>query len=204
MTLSTNIYILAPFDAEDLHNWVNKNLLKLTVKPETTVSPKRRGNVLGQGFDAIVTIQHNEGKLFSRISDLDDEFAGMIEFYEKHSEFVTENETPETLALKSVQDTLKYEAKSPLSFGMLNFDTAYGYQGDDGMGCGDLHALWIVRLVNEYFGPKNIRIRWQNEFTGKYYNNAKGVETLGSGGKDAKAWMEGTVLPAIAADLLSR
>lgn len=61
----------------------------------------------------------------------------------------------------------------------VNFDTAYGYQGDNGAGCEDLHA-WLVAELARWLDDRGItRWAWQNEFTGAWYGPGESLSALG-------------------------
>lgn len=84
----------------------------------------------------------------------------------------------------------------------VDFDTAYGYK-HDGMGCGDLHAALVAEL-GQWLDGKGVRWEWCNEFTSEVHGGPDRYERLidlASGGFEATAWFQSTVLPAIAAEL---
>lgn len=80
----------------------------------------------------------------------------------------------------------------------VSFDTAYGYRGPDGMGCGDLHAR-LVGELGAWLDAKGKRWKWRNEFTGEVHEGYDALIELASGGFEASAWFQSTVVPAIAA-----
>lgn len=83
----------------------------------------------------------------------------------------------------------------------VDFDTAYGYSVHD-MGCGDLHALLVVVELGQWLDSLSVRWEWQNEFTGDVHGGEdryRRLIDLSSGGFEASAWFQSTVLPAIAA-----
>lgn len=81
----------------------------------------------------------------------------------------------------------------------VSFDTAYGYKDERGYGCGDLHAEYISRL-GQWLDAKGVRWEWENEFTGDVHTGYSRLVELASGGFEATAWFQTTVLPAIAAE----
>lgn len=78
----------------------------------------------------------------------------------------------------------------------VSFDTAYGYKGPDGMGCGDLHAR-IVAELGAWLDAKGVRWKWRNEFTGEIHEGYESLIQLASGGFEATAWFRTMVVPAI-------
>lgn len=72
----------------------------------------------------------------------------------------------------------------------IDFDTAYGYSGPDGMGCGDLHARLVAQL-GQWLDAKGVRWEWRNEFTGDVHGGDDRYERLielCSGGFEATSW----------------
>lgn len=82
---------------------------------------------------------------------------------------------------------------------LVDFDTGYSYRGDNGEGCGDLHALLVAKL-GKWLDAKGLRWSWRNEFTGDVHQSYDGLSELGSGGREASSWFFNTVLPVIAAE----
>lgn len=82
----------------------------------------------------------------------------------------------------------------------ISFDTAYGYK-HNGMGCGDPHAL-LVAGVAGWCTERGLRWKWRNEFTSEVHDDLESLVGLLSGGSEAQAWFQTTVMPAIASGLL--
>lgn len=78
----------------------------------------------------------------------------------------------------------------------ISLDTAYGYKGPDGMGCGDLHAV-LVAEYGRWLDQRGIAWSWRNEFTGETHTGYHGLIELGPGGASASEWFRTTVVPAI-------
>lgn len=84
----------------------------------------------------------------------------------------------------------------------VDFDTSYGYS-NNGMGCGDLHAMIVVEL-GQWLDSLGIRWERRNEFTGDVHGGEdryRRLIDLTSGGFEASAWFQSTVLPAISASI---
>lgn len=82
----------------------------------------------------------------------------------------------------------------------VSIDTAYGYRGPEGMGCGDLHARFVAEL-GLWLDARGIAWKWRNEFTGEVHEGYESLIGLASGGFEASAWFRTTVAPAIAAHI---
>lgn len=82
---------------------------------------------------------------------------------------------------------------------VLSFDSSYGHRGPDGESCSDLHRKYI-EVLHAYVTRKGLLIKWQNEFTGEWFDGLDGLDDFAKGGADAGEWFRSTVLPAIAAE----
>jgi hypothetical protein len=89
----------------------------------------------------------------------------------------------------------------PACWVLVDFDTAYGYTGANGWGCGSLHA-WLVAELGQWLDARNIPWSWQNEFTGEIHTGYENLKDLGEGGLNASTWFRSTVLPAIESGLI--
>lgn len=99
-----------------------------------------------------------------------------------------------------------YHHHPPAHWLLLWFDTAYSYKGEDGRGCGDLHASLVAQL-GRWLDERGVAWSWQNEFNGEIHGGPDRYERLGdicSSGAEASAWFESTVKPAIEAEIASR
>lgn len=85
----------------------------------------------------------------------------------------------------------------------VSFDTTYGYRGDNGEGCGDLHARLVAEL-GQWLDSRGIRWSWLNEFTGEVHQGYAGLTELGTGGAEASDWFRNIVVPAIAMDTIEK
>jgi len=181
MTLSTNIYILDPVDPHEVFNFINENLLKVE-NPRTKEGPSEwyddkevihLVNEVGQGFDAWLMTQYRAGDKPLYAED-------------QYDDYSSEGEEPDLHLV------------TPACYMSIDFDTAYGYQSPVG-GCADLHSLYIVAL-HDWLAEKGVRIKWQNEFTGEYFDGLDGLEDFGHSGEDAREWFH-SILPGVLAHL---
>lgn len=82
----------------------------------------------------------------------------------------------------------------------VSFDTAYGYRGENGEGCGGLHARLLLELGG-WLDRRGLRWSWMNEFTGEVWGPGperyRHLGDLVSGGRDAEAWFTERVLPVL-------
>lgn len=86
----------------------------------------------------------------------------------------------------------------PVCWYEISWDTAYGYRGPDGMGCGDLHARLVAEL-GAWLDARGVRWKWKNEFSGEVHEGYERLIELASGGFEATSWFRTMVVPAIAA-----
>lgn len=64
----------------------------------------------------------------------------------------------------------------------VDFDTAYGYRGPHGGGCGDLHAWLVSEMAMWLADEKRVtKVVWLHESTGEYFPPAD-IAKLGSPG----------------------
>jgi hypothetical protein len=177
MTLSTDIYILDPIpDPEDLWRWVNINLLKKDAQEVRTT--RREGQIHNapmQGLDAWFMLDWSEAPQ-RYDDDVDDSW---------------DEEDAEWYRGKQEKIGSPY-------YGRINFDTSYGFNRD-GMGCTELHALYIVRLYREYFEPRGINIAWQDEYRGDVWRNLseEGMVKFLGAGDSAMEWFTDLVKPSL-------
>lgn len=147
-----------------------------------TEAPGSLQNRLGQGFSAILEVAHGiDGPL------------GKAEW-----ETCTCEEDGE-----GDPDYRCYSCKKPEAFLEISWDTGYGYRDEFGMGCGDLHALYI-EFVAKWCDQRGLTYSWYNEFQGEWYPGLENLESLGRGGGEATAWFMNVARPAIEADIARR
>lgn len=81
----------------------------------------------------------------------------------------------------------------------VSFDTAYGYRGDNGESCSDLHAR-LVTALGQWLDARGLPWKWQNEYTGEWFDRYDGLAEFGDAHRTtgADAWFRNVVLPAIA------
>jgi hypothetical protein len=80
----------------------------------------------------------------------------------------------------------------------VQFDTAYGYRGADGESCSDLHAR-LVTALGRWLDRKGLPWKWQNEYTGEWFNRFDQLDAFGDAHRSTGAddWFRNVVLPAI-------
>lgn len=62
----------------------------------------------------------------------------------------------------------------------LSLDTGYGAKFPNGSGCADIHAAWVAGMA-VFLDVRGIRWRWQNEFTGEWFDGVcSELEQLGN------------------------
>jgi len=82
----------------------------------------------------------------------------------------------------------------------IDWDTAYGFRGQNGEGCGDLHAR-MVATVGHWLDEQGLTWWWHDECEDGWHRGYEGLERLASSGAQAQAWFTSIVAPAI--DLLA-
>lgn len=190
MTLSTNIYILDAVDPLEVFNFCNKYLLKVD-NPKFKHAPATNyvkddsgkwsevedpeimdlSNQVGQGFDAwLLTKYRKNGPLYTE---------------DQYDEYEDEDE----------EDGIHRYLTDPACFMKLDFDTAYGYTHPEIGGCSQLHAHYIVAL-HDWLATKGVRIKWQNEFTGDYFDGLDGLDDFAGDGDKARDWFK-SILPGV-------
>lgn len=80
------------------------------------------------------------------------------------------------------EDDIAYREASPAMNGwaaiQISFDTGYAYIGSTGGAASDLHA-WLIEQVGAYLDRLNTEWKWQNEFTGEWYDKYEGLDDFG-------------------------
>lgn len=78
------------------------------------------------------------------------------------------------------RDEIEEQYRNPTGMVMeVSFDTAYGYRGPNGSGCGDLHA-WLVSELGAWLDERRVPWCWQNEFSGEWFFGTEGLDQLGN------------------------
>lgn len=81
---------------------------------------------------------------------------------------------------------------------IVSFDTAYSYRGENGESCSDLHAR-LVRALGQWLDARGLPWKWQNEYTGEWFDGYDGLDEFGDAHKATGAddWFRNAVMPAI-------
>jgi hypothetical protein len=182
MTLNTGIYIKTSVSPQDTHEFINKNLLKA---PHAKYTDEAEISWSTKEPTGIWSLDNECGQGFP---------AWLMMSYRPGEELHTED-------VYDDDQGDRWLVSKACTFS-VNFDTAYGYR-DGGLGCGDLHARYIAELYRWLISvDPNSSLVWHNEFTGDYFDNLDGLDTLGDAGDEAREWMVGTALPAVAAKMV--
>lgn len=184
MTLSTDVYILDPVDPVDVFRYCQT---LLSAFDEEGRSPDQQQSEVDNGWrgSGSLTMQNTMGQ------DLP---AWLMLHYRRGAPLVTEEQAAE--CDEDCESDCDGEYHPQPCWINVDFDTAYSYRGPNGMGCGDLHAVLVAGL-GQWLDQHGVRWAWRNEYTGEVHDNAESLIELVSGGFEAKAWLESTVLPAI-------
>lgn len=194
MTLDTRIYVVDEIDLGELFTKCQGLLTQYDEQgrsPEqqrSKLSPSSLSNEGMQGLPAWLMIDHRGERPFRTQEQVDacDEDCNLPgRSYYDPDEPLCDGKTG-------------YNHRKPACWYEISFDTAYGYRGPEGIGCGDLHARLVAEL-GAWLDAKSIRWKWKNEFTGEVHEGYDRLIDLASGGFEATAWFRTTVMPAIAA-----
>lgn len=185
MTLNTEVVATTPCDPQELFHFC-RSLLGATETHPYTDKPRHEiwkepglhkiGNAIGIGLPALMWAIYRPG----------------LEPRRTPEESVAHDEGCDTDCDGKYHD--------PACWVEVHFDTAYGYRGDRGEGCGDLHAQLLFDL-GQWFDERKIGWGWQNEFTGEwhYEDHYAALKELCSDGGRAMAWFTETVQPLVEA-----
>jgi hypothetical protein len=80
----------------------------------------------------------------------------------------------------------------------VTFDTAYGYTGNGGESCSDLHARLLTAL-GDWLDARDLPWKWQDEYTGEWHDRFDGLAEFGDAHRSsgAAAWFDDVVRPLI-------
>lgn len=84
----------------------------------------------------------------------------------------------------------------------VRWDTAYGYQRPHLRSAAALHGAAIVWL-HEHL-PQGCSLVWRDEFDGSDHEGLTGLEQFTASGVEARQWFLGTVLPAVACEMIAK
>lgn len=189
MTLSTNVYVLGDAPAKELFRFCQEFLTRYDEqrrspdqqdwKDQGDEQGRRRiANRIGQGLPGILDIEYRAGApLYTP------EEAAECETY--------------------CEPDCNREHYYRACWLNIDLDTAYSSKFEGGMGCGDLHALFVSE-VGQWLDKRGVQWEWRNEYSGEIHGGEDKYERLVdlvSGGFEANAWFRTSVLPAIAAHI---
>ena len=195
MTLDTRVLLHSWTDPVELHTWFNKEVLRVADRePIFLTTPTSIRNQLGQGFDAIFDVDWNE----------DRKPYDWLPYHGISLEAARGWNVTEAEARADYERDVKRYSAWPTGVIMISWDTAYGYRGENGEGCSELHAKFITRLAAEFLAPRGIGFHWQNEFTGEWNEGLSGLTEFAGDGIAARSWFRDSVLPAVLAESLRR
>lgn len=194
MTLDTRVYVIDHVDLAELFVKCQSLLTAYDEKhrtpdqQRTKAYPESMDNEGGQGLPAWLMVHHGGERPYrtaQQIADHDEDCnLPSSKYYD-----ADEPECDGTIGYVHRRQPCWYE---------VSYDTAYGYKGPDGMGCGDLHARLVAEL-GMWLDTKGVRWKWKNEFTGEVHEGYDRLTELGSSGFEASAWYRTSALPAIIA-----
>lgn len=211
MTLDTRIFIEDEIGALDLFNYLVHQLLEFDVDPDRAGGPRPFENVvtlaepdtdwrtkqvldtwtmetkIGQGLPAWLMVHYRPGGDYrtpEQAAEHDEDICNLP----------TSSWTDEDSVMCDGSD------HSPACHLEVSMDTAYSFEGPNGMTCSHLHGTILARLT-EWLGGQNVAWKWQNEYTGEVHPGGEGLGELLSNGDEANAWFNSTAMPAIRAHI---
>lgn len=182
MTLSTDIAIIGPIDPEFLFSNALVAVCLAANEPEriATASVDRDGPSKWRDYDTISTTCGQGLAAWTWVKYRADGSP-----YRAEDEYETEEDGDRWFI-------------GPACQALIDIDTAYGYKGTDGSGCGTLHAR-VIKMIHDEVARVGCTIKWKNEFTGEWFDGLDGLDGLEDGGVAATNWFTADVMPAIAA-----
>jgi hypothetical protein len=167
VTLSTDVYIHEQVDGDEVFHFC-RSLIGATPEVKYTADEQSIGNDPDQGLCAWLIVYRKDGMVQPEP--------------EGHDEWCEPDCT--------------YSHPTPAHWVKVNFDTAYTYRGEKGEDCAALHASLIAQL-GTWLDGRGVSWSWSDEFTGEVHKGYEDLRGLCRGGKEATAWFDGVVLPAI-------
>lgn len=199
MTLNTSVVIGKPHDVREIYS-VCRALLDT---PDHVEPIERPANTGGFYRDELASIGHPVGVGLSALLDIRYGVDGPMQHVcgsdcevDPAGGYPTEAD---------IEETHQWAARSPTQNGWaaieVTFDTAYGYRGEDGESCSDLHAR-LVTALGRWLDARGLPWKWQNEYTGDWFDRFDGLAEFGDAHRStgADAWFRNLVLPAIASE----
>lgn len=181
MTLDTRVAIGAPTDVHALFQFCRELLSTPATTPiqqytDTAAGTKSLSNPMGIGLPALLELDYGPD--------------GPLPVH-AHDEWCDD-------------DCDTWVAQNPVENGwaavVVSFDTTYSYRGPHGETCSNLHAQ-LVFQVGRWCDQRHLPWKWQNEFTGEWFDGMDGLDEFSDAFRDmgAQAWFTGSALPAILA-----
>lgn len=187
MTLNTTIYILDPVNPHDVFNFGNF----LLGNGENVYRP---GGSLGNvRYSEVKNSEWSEPGVVNIYNNIGQGFPAILDCSYREDAPLWEEDTYDVEDLSEYGGGISSYLISPACYMSLSFDTGYGYRDDLG-GASNLHARYLVDLY-KWLQKKNVRIRWQNEFTGEIHDGIDGLDKFFVGGDKAESWFENEVMP---------
>lgn len=166
MTLSTDVYIQGPVDLHALKYVVQAALAEFDEAGRTPdeqawnddsaeLSPSWSTKV-GQGLPAWTYIHFAHLAAEGAWAQPNDEYADDSDYDEDGEPAL----------------------QTPKHFARIDFDTAYGYRGENGETCSTLHVQ-LMTWVGKWLDEQSVPWQWRDEFTGEIHDAYDGFDTFG-------------------------
>jgi hypothetical protein len=197
MTLNTSIAIGKPHNVREIFDFCNT----LLGAPETVRFEQDRGTIRNepmQGLSAWLWINYGvDGPMVHLHDEFCETEVGPAKWDDEGKYSVTQDD---------VDRHNEWVARTPTASGWaaieVTFDTAYGYRGEGGESCSDLHAR-LVTALGRWCDARDLPWKWQNEYTAEWHDGFDGLDDFGNAHRATGAddWFQNLALPAIRAHI---
>lgn len=193
MTLDTRVAIGGPVDHLEVYTFVRELVATPGhIEPHqgdayTGEGLRRIGNPMGIGLCALIDVTYNPaGGPFPL--HVHDQWCHTQDDVDEHNAWVATD--PRENGWAHVE---------------VSFDTTYGYRGESGETCSDLHAR-LVAALGQWLDARSLPWKWKNEYTGEWFDRFDQLDQFGSAHRaiGADAWFRTVALPAITLDAAAR
>lgn len=193
MTLSTMVAIGKPYNVREVFDFCRRLLDTPDGTPvrEGTgyLNPqtKQLGNPMGIGLVALLDVTYGAD-------------GPMVHQHDKWCS--TELGGEYNTSQEDIDEHARHIANDPTENGwaaiVVDFDTPYGYRGEGGETCSDVHAR-LVTALGKWLDERNLPWKWKNEYTGEWFDRYDQLDAFGDAHRmtGADEWFRTTVMPAI-------
>jgi hypothetical protein len=204
MTLCTSIAIGKPHNVREIFDFCNRLLaardsVQFEQKDcEYRPGQRRIANAPMQGLSALLWIYYGiDGPMVHEHDEWCETEVGPAKWDKTGQAMVTKEDIDEHRA--SIDGDPTQNGWGAIE---VTFDTAYGFKGEGGESCSDLHAR-LVTALGQWLDVRGLPWKWNNEFTGEWFDRYDGLAEFGDAYRATGAadWFQNLALPAIQAHI---